>query len=437
MPRLPSMLRRAAALPLPVLLLATAPGLAAQEAGRTSDAVNVFLDCQTWGCDFDHFRREIGFVNWVRDRQDAALHILVTGESTAAGGRRLTLAFLGRGRFEGRDAELTYTSEPAAPDDEVREGLARTIRMGLIPYVQGTPAAERIRIEYDEPGAEEGAGEAATPEDDPWDFWVFTNSVRGFFRGESTNSSRDFSSSFSARRITEDWKLRFSTSGSWYRSEFDIGDETIKSSRRSVEGNALVARSMGPHWTLGGEATGRISSFYNEDLALSLHPAVEYNLFPYSESTRRELTFRYAAGVRHFRWDEETIFGETAETRFNHVLTASLDLNQPWGSASFSLDGAQYFHDLDKWRASIFGNLNVRLFRGLSVDFFGRYAEIHDQIFIPARGATEEEILLRQRQLETNYTYFFSVGLRYTWGSIYNNIVNPRFDGAGGGIIIM
>jgi len=44
-------------------------------------------------------------------------------------------------------------------------------------------------------------------------------------------------------------------------------------------------------------------------------------------------------------------------------------------------------------------------------------------------SATEEEILLEQRQLATQYDYFLSLGLRYTFGSIYSNVVNPRFGG--------
>jgi len=49
------------------------------------------------------------------------------------------------------------------------------------------------------------------------------------------------------------------------------------------------------------------------------------------------------------------------------------------------------------------------------------------------REATDQEILVRQRQLATSYRYGVSVGLSYTFGSIFNNVVNPRFEGASGG----
>ena len=63
------------ALLLPVSLAvaqepAAAPDSAAVPNGET---IRVFLDCRT-RCDFDHIRREIPYVAWVRDRQDAQVH---------------------------------------------------------------------------------------------------------------------------------------------------------------------------------------------------------------------------------------------------------------------------------------------------------------------------------------------------------------------------
>ena len=79
------------------------------------------------------------------------------------------------------------------------------------------------------------------------------------------------------------------------------------------------------------------------------------------------------------------------------------------------------------------GNVNVRLFRGFSIRMSGNYSWIRDQLFVAAGGATDEQILLRQRQLETGYRYFTSFGIEYQFGSIFNNVVNPRFGSAGGG----
>jgi hypothetical protein len=81
--------------------------------------------------------------------------------------------------------------------------------------------------------------------------------------------------------------------------------------------------------------------------------------------------------------------------------------------------------------------LNLRLFRGLSLNVNGFYSRIHDQLNLPRGEATDDEILLRRIQLATDYQYFTSFGITYTFGSIYSNIVNPRMQGSTGGGMIM
>ena len=73
--------------------------------------VRVFLDCQGRafsGCDFDLVRREIAWVDWVRDREDANVHLLVTSTQTGAG-RAFDIQLIGRGRFEGHVTSLTHS----------------------------------------------------------------------------------------------------------------------------------------------------------------------------------------------------------------------------------------------------------------------------------------------------------------------------------------
>ena len=93
---------------------------------------------------------------------------------------------------------------------------------------------------------------------------------------------------------------------------------------------------------------------------------------------------------------------------------------------------SNFLDDAGKNRISVFGNANVRIVRGLSLSFFGTVARVRDQVFLPRRGASDEEVLLRQRDLQTDFNYSLNINLRFTFGSIFNNIVNPRFDGGGG-----
>lgn len=85
-------------------------------------------------------------------------------------------------------------------------------------------------------------------------------------------------------------------------------------------------------------------------------------------------------------------------------------------------------HDLGKWNVSLSGDIEVRVFRGLELEIQGELALIEDQLFISRAGLTDEEILLGRFERPTDMTYELSVGVGFEFGSIYNNMVNNRFD---------
>ncbi len=100
---------------------------------------------------------------------------------------------------------------------------------------------------------------------------------------------------------------------------------------------------------------------------------------------------------------------------------------QPWGTIETEVSGANYFHDF-KLNSIDFSNyFRINVMKGLTIDLNGSLSLIHDQIALPKGGVDLEEVLLQRKQLETSYQYFASFGFTYSFGSIYNNIVNPRF----------
>ena len=48
-------------------------------------------------------------------------------------------------------------------------------------------------------------------------------------------------------------------------------------------------------------------------------------------------------------------------------------------------------------------------------------------------SASDAEVLVARRQLETDLTFRGGIQLRYTFGSIYNNVVNSRLSSESGG----
>ena len=412
-------------------ILAILSGQAASQkpivaAGDTpQEALRVFIDCQDAACDFDHFRREIPFVNYVRDRTDAEVHVLITGQDTGAGGREFTLTFLGRRRFAEKNEVVRYTSGETDTADEVRDGLTRTLRLVLLRYVAETPFADRIRVVYLPPAVGHGrAGQLR----DPWNYWVFRLGANASLNGERATSLVSLSGDVSANRTTEDWKLNLTASGSYSKSRFDLADgTTLNTTTERYQARGLLVGSLGSHFSAGVRPSASSSTFSNVDFSFRFAPALEYDVFPYAESTRRQLRFLYSVGLNTFNYGEETIFNKMKETLLDQLLTVSLDLVEPWGSANLQVDMSHYLSDFSKNRAALTGNTDIRVFRGLSVSVLGSVSHIADQLNLPKGGVTDEEILLRLRELSTSFQYFVSLGLSYTFGSIYSNVVNPRF----------
>ncbi|MCK4495762.1 MAG: hypothetical protein KAU91_05390, partial [Candidatus Aminicenantes bacterium] len=118
---------------------------------------------------------------------------------------------------------------------------------------------------------------------------------------------------------------------------------------------------------------------------------------------------------------------------FAESLSVTLELKEPWGTATASLQGSHYFHDFSKNKIEISGELSVRLFKGLSLNIESSYERIRDQLSLPLGEATWEEILLRRKELAKDYEFEISMGFSFTFGSIYSNVVNPRFGDSGFG----
>jgi len=416
--------------------------LGAQAAPDTSrsvqdSALRVFFDCPNFdrGCDFDFMRTEIGFVNWVRNREDAHVHILISTQVTGGGGDAYTITFIGLKQFRGTTDTLHYVSNTTETRDEIRRGLARVLKLGLVRFAALTPLAPRMDVTYSAPAA----GQTAAAVYDPWDYWVFRIGMNGNYSAQKAINNFGIFTDLSASRITERLKVRLSLNGGYRENNFHIRYDpdsaaTFSSLTRNYGASALVARSAGGRWSAGLRGSITQSTFLNQRHQIRVTPAVEYDVFPYSQSTRRLMTLQYAVGVAHFAYIETTIYEKKSEALPLQTLTLSVSATQPWGTVFGSVEGSAYYRNstLNKNSLSFFGSTQVRLIKGLSISLFGNTSIVHDQIFLSGQGIDEPTLLLQRRQLETSFFYQAFVGMSYSFGSIYNNIVNPRFEGGGG-----
>jgi hypothetical protein len=385
-------------------------------------APRVFIDCDY--IDLDYIKTEIIFVNYVRDRKEAQVHVLITLQSTASRGVEYTLSFSGQQNFQGMDDIQKYVSNKTQTQDEIRQGLVRVLKMGLIRYVAKTPISEKVSIVFQEKAS-------PTAVVDKWNFWVFSLSARAYLNGQKSTSYNSYYGTFSANRTTPEWKIRLGLSAAAYKDSFTYMDQTISSTSSSKSFSAMVVKSLGEHWSIGAYLSTYASTYSNTKFSLSPAPAIEYDLFPYSQSTRRFLSFIYRLNFQTVKYYEETIYDKTAENLWSQSLSVTLDLKEKWGSISTSLEGSNYFHNFQRNHVSLYGSVSLRLWKGLTFDVNGYYSMIHDQLSLQKGQASLEEVLLRRTMLETDYQYYFSIGLSYTFGSIFSNVVNPRFGGSG------
>ncbi len=389
------------------------------------EQLRVFLDCQ-YQCDEEYLVQNVSFIDYVRDRTVADIHVLVTTQSTGGGGLSWVLKFIGLGRFQGVDRTFTLTTQQTDTSDDQRRAFARVFKLGLVGYMDGTRAFPDLDVTWTRPEQPAGGGSAH----DPWHFWAFRLNTSGSFSSEQSTKSRSYRLSFSANRTTGNWKITSSLSGSYSQSTYTLSDgRTVKSLSDDWSVNVLAVKSVGPKWSVGARSTTSHSTFSNSDLSVTFWPGVEYDVFPYSESSRRSLTIRYFVGPSYYDFHDLTIFDRLTERVGTHEVVATVSFRQPWGSLEAQGLVAQQLNHADRYRATIYGSTDVRLFKGFSFNIFGEYDKINDQISLKKGGASQEDILLRLQQLATNYSYFFSFGITYSFGSIFTNVVNPRFGG--------
>ena len=392
---------------------------------HVSQLLRVFIDCGRQ-CDFDHIRREIPFVDYVRDPEQADVHVFITVARTVLSGQQFQLSFLGRGAFESVSYTFDRTVDPNATNEEERETLNEAIRLGLVPFVAQAEPAPDISIIY--AALEAGAPGHEQPAD-PWKQWVFT-AYGGDFELELESNRVVFDSRWGiyADHRSEDWKVRFRPYFNYDLVKIKReGGKDVRSSISRHGIDSYVIRSLGPHWSAGVFGTYITRNDRNLRHRGQFMPGVEYSVLPYKQATRRAVTFVYQIGVIYVDYYEETIFRRTEEWLLRHELEASVAIRQPWGDIYAGLDGSQYFHDPKKRNAEVFGNVSVRLFEGFSLEVSGELEMIQDQLSLPLGNATLEEILLQQRELATDFVLSGSISLSYTFGSRFANVVNTRF----------
>ena len=402
----------------------------AQEQGSTTDAlrkeaVKIFLDCQS--CDMNYTRQQIPYVNFVRDVKEAQVFILITQQNAGSGGTQYTLTFQGLGIYNSMNDTLVYTSSPDETSTIVREKKNNMLQMGLMKYVARTPVFSEIEFNYNAELEQEQVV-------DKWNNWVFSIGTEPEFQAEESDRQLQLRNSIEITKVTPDIKFELELDQSYNRRrviEDDDFDTTYVTNE--FQGDNLFVKSLGEHWSAGIKWNIGTSTRENYGFRTDILPSVEYDLFPYSEATHRQLRFLYSLGMQYNKYNDSTIYNKLKENLFKQEFNIAFQIQKKWGSVNLSLLASNYLNDFSKNRVELNTSLNLRIFKGLSLQISGGVAHINDQVNLKKGDISEADRLLELRELSTQYRIEGGIGLTYTFGSIYNNVVNPRFGFGGGG----
>jgi hypothetical protein len=387
-------------------------------------AVKIFLDCND--CDMNYTRQEIPYINYVRDVREAEVFILVSEQDAGGGGEQFTFTFQGQGKFKGINDTLTYTSSPDQTSTIIREKRTNMLKMGLMRYVAKTPLFDEIEINHNEDLESQEVI-------DKWNYWVFEISTEPQYESEEANKQLELRNSINISKVTPDIKLEIEMDHFFDREKFieNVNTDSANTSTYTTSAlmvNSLFAKSLNEHWSAGlrwdlGSSTRENFSFRTDFL-----PSIEYDIYPYSEATHRQLRILYGVGLQINNYIDSTVYNKVKETLYLHRLNIAFQLQKKWGSINLLLIGSNYFHDFSKNRIELNASVRIRIFKGLSLDINGGVAHINDQLSLRKGDISEAERLLQLRELATKYRLEGGIELTYTFGSIYNNIVNPRFS---------
>jgi hypothetical protein len=391
-----------------------------QNINSQNDKLKIFVNCGI--CDMTFLKENLQFVDYVRNQQEADVYIMSTSQPTGAGGSHHSLFFIGQNSFSNQDDTIKVITEVGETWEEKRKKSTQLIKVGLMRYISGTDLAKYIKIDYQAP-------KVSIKTEDNWDLWFFRISSNMNGSGEKSYRNMSIWSSINASRISENWKTTFSLNNNYSGSWYIINDSTtIKSINLGYGFNNLIVKSIDDHWSIGESFNLGSSEYNNIKLSVSFHPSIEFNIFPYSQASRRQFVFLYGIGAKQFYYNDTTIYLKTQELLFEHSLRGGYEQIEPWGSLYLSAVWANYLHNFKYNNLNFYASINWRIFKGFSINTSGGLNLIHNQLNLPKSNATPEEILTRQRMLESQYSYWISGGLSYSFGSMYNNIVNPRFD---------
>ncbi len=394
---------------------------------NTEEKLKIFVEGD-FRMDFNHMRNNTPFVNFVNDPKVSEVHVIISRQRTGGGGYHFSIQYYGLQFPKMPELKLSCNTLSFDTDEIVREKLVKTLHVGLLPYVNEKNGLGGFSIK----SAKLNGDEIAAAKDnldliDPWNKWIFRVGAYVEFSGQERKNNFNYRLYGRASKITDSWKINLEYDDQRYEGTVEReSGEKIKSLNVYRDADMRLIFSLDSNWSYGVFMQGEQSTYRNLKTSVEAIPAIQYNVFDWDESDRKEFTFTYDIGPMFNNYYETTVLDKMSEWLWRESIEINLNKIETWGEIEVWMEGGHFFPGLANYYYETGIDLGFRVSKGFSVTFKVEAESIHNQIYLPGSELTDEELLLNTRKLPTTFEYAGTIGFRFQFGSFYNNVVNER-----------
>lgn len=387
---------------------------------KSKELIKVQVDCR--GCNNNFIRQNIRSVSHVRDQALADVYILVNQTFTPAT-RIFNISLQGLNEFEGINNHFEHSISHTQTSQEQNEELVKVLRIALATYLLHR-MSDALSLEI---AADSSNLTAPEKEVDKWRNWIFSVAARLNLNEQDTRKQSSLTLRFDGDKVTENWRVRLD--GRFRRNILKISEEGQDPFTSRVENEFIggsVVKSLSNHWSTGVFSSYFANTADNLNSRINTSFALEYNFFDYQEVLTREMTIAYRIGMNWQEYQDPTIFDRLDDRFGNQSLAVEIRFRRNWGNLFSTIRGSHFLNNIKRNRLSIDNSASVRIWKGLTVQLNAELNIIRDQINLPKGEASLEDVILQQRAIAKSYDLFIGTGINYTFGSIFNNILNTR-----------
>lgn len=372
-------------------------------------------------CNLDFIKTNITYVDYVTSSEVSDVHVVFYKSTMASLGMKYAVEFTGKNRYKKLTESLDFNIFSDDSENAIREKAKKILELGFAYFIAHTSSYKNLSINYK-------ISENKTDKNvKSKEGWIFRINLNSNINGSSENLTLGAWNNINIKKVTKLKRTEIYLGLNYNENRLEIDNETMKYINKSYYGGFANIYAINDHFSWGFFANAQQSSYENKRYGISASPTLEYNLFSYDESAFKQLRFKAQVEPVYYDYFEETIYQKTQEFLWRNKVSISYEFVKKWGSNETNLNASHYIHDISLNNFGLSNDTSINLFKGFNLNFRIHASRTHDQVYISGEGISNEDIYLNIKAIKTSYSYWINVGISYTFGSIYSNVVNPRF----------